>query len=112
VVKRIKKSAARKTSPARRPGGTAKPEAAARLATKQARAIEMLRSKEGASLAALMEVTGWQQHSVRGFLAGIVRKRLKLHLVSAVDAGARTYRISGKPTAPTSKTHGGGSKSP
>ena len=69
-------------------------ESTTRSGTKQDRAISMLRSKEGASLAALMEATGWQQHSVRGFLAGVVRKRLKLNLVSAVDAGVRTYRIS------------------
>jgi hypothetical protein len=82
-----------------------------RSGTKQDRAIEMLRSKEGASLAALMEATGWQQHSVRGFLAGVVRKRLKLNLVSAVDAGVRTYRITGEPAAPSSKGQGAQSKS-
>ena len=46
--------------------------------TKQSRAIAMLRSDGGASIAALMEAMGWQQHSVRGFLAGVVRKRLGL----------------------------------
>jgi hypothetical protein len=42
-----------------------------------------------------MQVTGWQQHSVRGFLAGVVRRRLKLDLDSAVVKGVRTYRIIG-----------------
>jgi hypothetical protein len=37
--------------------------------------------------------TGWQQHSVRGFLAGVVRKKLGLNLVSEADDGGRTYRI-------------------
>lgn len=40
----------------------------------------------------MMKTTGWQQHSVRGFLAGVVRKRLKLKLNSKVD-GIRVYRI-------------------
>jgi hypothetical protein len=108
VVKRTKKRTAHSTSPARRRSGTgrkktASPEAPSRSGTKQTRAIEMLRSKGGATLAALMEATGWQQHSVRGFLAGVVRKRLKLDLVSAVDDGVRTYRISSGPAAPSSK---------
>jgi hypothetical protein len=71
----------------------------------------MLRSNSGASISALMQATGWQQHSVRGFLAGVVRKRLKLDLVSAVDAGVRTYRITGEPAALSSKGQGARSKS-
>lgn len=92
------------------PKNNANSEPTARSGTKQHRAIEMLRSKEGASIAMLMKVTGWQQHSVRGFLAGVVRKRLKLDLVSAVDAGVRTYRITGAPAAPLSKAQGAQSK--
>lgn len=64
-----------------------------RTGTKQATAIEMLRSPDGANIDALMKATGWQQHSVRGFLAGVVRKRLKLGLDSAVVDGIRVYRI-------------------
>jgi hypothetical protein len=55
----------------------------------------MLRSPSGASLAKLTKATGWQPHSVRGFLAGVVRKRLKLDLVSAVVDGVRVYQITG-----------------
>ena len=55
-----------------------------RSGTKQSAAIEMLRSRDGASIETLTKATGWQQHSVRGFLAGVVRKRLKLDLESTV----------------------------
>ena len=55
----------------------------------------MLRSPTGATIAAMMEATGWQQHSVRGFLAGVVRKRLKLRLGSKKVDGSRVYQIAG-----------------
>jgi len=67
-----------------------------RSGTKQSGAIDMLRSRSGATIAALTKTTGWQPHSVRGFLAGVVRKRLKLELESAVIDGVRTYRITGE----------------
>jgi Protein of unknown function (DUF3489) len=54
----------------------------------------MLRSPTGATIAAMMKATGWQQHSVRGFLAGVVRKRLKLKLASKKVDGQRIYRIA------------------
>jgi hypothetical protein len=69
---------------------------AARSGTKQSAAIEMLRSPSGATLAALTKATGWQPHSVRGFLAGVVRKHLKLDLKSAVVDGVRVYQITGE----------------
>jgi len=73
------------------------------LGSKQSRVIAMLRSPAGATIAAMMEATGWQQHSVRGFLAGVVRKRLKLKLGSKKVDGTRVYRVvtgdSGKPGA-------------
>lgn len=68
---------------------------AARACTKQSTAINLLRSPAGATIAALTKATGWQPNSVRGFLAGVVRKRLKLDLKSAVVEGARIYRVTG-----------------
>jgi len=63
--------------------------------SKQSRVIAMLQSPAGATIAAMMKATGWQQHSVRGFLAGVVRKRLKLKLGSKKVDGIRIYQIAG-----------------
>jgi len=63
--------------------------------SKQSRIIVMLQSPAGATIAAVMKATGWQQHSVRGFLAGVVRKRLKLKLGSTKVDGQRVYKITG-----------------
>ena len=57
------------------------------------RIIAMLRMPTGATIAAIMTVTDWQQHSVRGFLAGVVRKRLGLNLISEQTDKGRVYRI-------------------
>jgi hypothetical protein len=54
----------------------------------------MLQTPSGATVAAIMNATGWQQHSVRGFLAGVVRKRLKLKLRSKKVDGDRVYQIA------------------
>jgi hypothetical protein len=62
--------------------------------SKQSRVIAMLQSPAGATIAAMMKATGWQQHSVRGFLAGVVRKRLKLKLRSKKLDGIRVYLIA------------------
>lgn len=62
--------------------------------SKQARIIAMLRTPSGATLAAMVQATGWQQHSVRGFLAGVIRKKLGLHLGSEPSENGRIYRIT------------------
>ena len=62
--------------------------------TKQSKIVALLSAPSGATITAMMKATGWQQHSVRGFLAGVVRKRLKLDLVSEVGETGRVYRIT------------------
>ena len=75
-------------------------EALTRVDSKQARVVAMLRSPGGTTVEAIMLATKWQQHSVRGFLAGVVRKKLGLNLVSAVGESGRVYRIkAGKASA-------------
>jgi hypothetical protein len=66
---------------------------AVRPDTKHARIIAMLRVPTGTTIAAIMTATKWQQHSVRGFLAGVVRKKLGLKLVSEQTDKGRVYRI-------------------
>ena len=64
----------------------------------------MLRAPEGATVAAMMTATHWQPHSVRGFLAGVVRKRLKLNLVSEPGDNGRVYRVKERRPQAQSRT--------
>jgi Protein of unknown function (DUF3489) len=64
--------------------------------SKPAQVIAMLKRPEGATIANICEVTGWQQHTVRGTFAGAFKKKLGLDITSTKEAGGElVYRIAG-----------------
>src|SRR5436309_9507916 len=64
-----------------------------RANSKQAQVLGLLRGPSGATIATIVHSTGWQPHTVRGFLAAVVRKKLGLRLESEKTDGERVYRI-------------------
>jgi Protein of unknown function (DUF3489) len=63
--------------------------------TKQDVVLQMLRRQSGVTVDDIVSKTAWQQHSVRGFLSGVVRKKLKLPLVSELGKdGVRRYHVT------------------
>ena len=75
------------------PKKSARPEKV-RATTKQDQVIAMLRQPKGATIDDIVGVTKWQRHTVRGMIAGALKKRLGLRVVSEKAERGRVYRIS------------------
>jgi hypothetical protein len=95
-----KGKAGKKTTPAKKaPKGAkqpkrAKADAGTRAGSKTATILDLLKRPGGVTSAELMKATGWQPHSVRGFLSGTVGKKLGLAVVSTKgEDGERTYAV-------------------
>lgn len=82
-------------APARRKAAAPAPAAVA-AGSKQSQLIALLRSAPGATLPQMTELTGWQPHTVRGTISGVLRKKLGLSVAcEASESGVRVYRIVG-----------------
>lgn len=89
-----KGKAAKKATASKKVPKAAKKAGSARDGGKAATVLDLLKRPDGATLAELMNATGWQAHSVRGFLSGTIGKKLGLTLASAkAEDGERTYSI-------------------
>jgi hypothetical protein len=100
---RVKRSRAKKTAAVSARATETSPDRA-KPDSKQHKIVALLQRPEGATLDALVKETQWQKHSVRGFLAGTVRKKLKLPLLSEKIDGIRNYRIGAGKAAKSKKT--------
>ena len=94
VATKSAKSGSKASSAKKAPKSQKKAAPAAREGSKTAQVIALLEKAKGASLAELMEATGWQAHSVRGFLSGTVGKKMGLKLESEKRDGERFYSLN------------------
>jgi hypothetical protein len=67
----------------------------AREKSKTAKVIALLQQPEGATLKSIIRATGWQTHSVRGFISGQLKKKLVLKVRSSKRDGERIYFVKG-----------------
>ena len=85
---------ARRTSKNRNKPHNESPDVALRSGTKGSAIVQLLQRKTGATLPDLMAASGWQGHSVRGFLSGTLKKKFGLTISSDKADGIRRYRIA------------------
>lgn len=91
AVKRVPRSAAaQRKRPVKAPQVVTTPPA---HASKQGLLLGLLRSAAGATVDQMAEATGWQRHTVRGTISGVLRKKLKLNVVTEKADGGAIYRI-------------------
>lgn len=101
-----KTKGARKTAATKAAKPTAKPKAKSadakvsatgRANSKKTAVLDLMRRKNGATMSEIAKATGWQNHSIRGFISGMVAKRMGLAVESTKnEQGERTYRLAGK----------------
>jgi hypothetical protein len=97
ATKRRRRPATAAPEPIKKTKGRTKAPSAARRGTKTAKILALLRRPTGASLSELRKATGWQAHSVRGFLSGAVKKKMGLRIDSVSrDDGERAYCVASK----------------
>ena len=94
---KVRSKATGRKSPAHRKRGN----------SKQDHVLGLLRGPSGATIEKITQATGWQAHSVRGFFAGVVRKKLGLTLQSEKIEGERVYHIVGGSAAAKSAASAG-----
>ena len=94
-VEREAVRAGKQKQPAKKTGTATKPVAATtlRVGSKQSAMIALLERPKGTTIDELAQTTGWQKHSVRGVMSGVLRKKLGLNISSEVGPHGRTYRI-------------------
>jgi Protein of unknown function (DUF3489) len=84
----------KKATPAKKAPKGAKKTAQVREGSRTDQVLELLKRPGGVTAAELMKVTGWQPHSVRGFLSGTIRKKMGLAVISTKGEGrGRTYSV-------------------
>jgi hypothetical protein len=97
AVAPLKAKAGSKAGPAKKPASTRRIGGATNQGSKTCTILELLKRPTGATLKELMKATGWQPHSVRGFLSGTLKKRMGTPVESFKSAdGHRTYRVPSK----------------